>query len=233
MTNRIWISPPQKKTGASLRFTGWWCDTHPAANLCLSYRSRKIWVASLVLNLSSIPWASRIPLTLLSSKQSWMKLYIFFNSGENMHQQPFSDLFLYAGFVYDVFFGFFPARHFFQLAKTSGEVVEGGGIEARTSVWLDKQWCLKKLTLLLRGKPTAKTVILQNWGLYAQWRFAIFGCNSWNLMLLHLKNSFFVCLAALNVQGMLATIGFVAEQYVQFPGFPAAEAQVRGKTGTG
>ena len=24
---------------------------------------------------------------------------------------------------------------------------------------------------------------------------------------------------------MLATIGFVAEQYVQFPGFPAAEAQ--------
>ena len=63
-----------------------------------------------------------------------------------MHQQPFYDLFLYVGFVYDVFFWFFPARHFFQLTKTSGEVVEGGWIEARTSVWLDKQWCLKNLT---------------------------------------------------------------------------------------
>lgn len=79
--DRWWLTefefPPPKKTGASLLFTGWWCDTHPAANLCLSYRSRKIWVASLVPSLSSIPWASQIPLTLLSSKQSWMKIHIY------------------------------------------------------------------------------------------------------------------------------------------------------------
>lgn len=46
-------------------------------------------------------------------------IYIYFNSGETMHQQPFYDLFLYVGFVYDVFFLiFFAARHFFQLTKT-------------------------------------------------------------------------------------------------------------------
>lgn len=52
-------------------------------------------------------------------------------------------------------------------------------------------------------------------------------------MVFHLNSSFLFAKNALNVQGMLATIGFVAEQYVQFPGFPAAEAQVRGKIRTG